>query len=118
LHACLTRRDCEGRERGWSTPDGCGVSRWDVVGLGVAGAGVVGGGLVDGLGGAWVGGVLDGDVVDLERDAAVAGVGDVFARFEAAGDTERLALGQVVGRGVGLGFPDSHFAERWSVGGP
>jgi hypothetical protein len=58
------------------------------------------------LGGARLGAVLDRDVVDLERDALVAGVGGVFARVEAAGEADRLALDEVVGGGLGLAFPD------------
>jgi hypothetical protein len=42
----------------------------------------------------------------LERDALVAGAGDVLARIEAAGEAEGLALDEVLGRGGRLDLRD------------
>src|SRR4051794_41532157 len=57
-------------------------------------------------GGVWLGAVLEFDAVQLERDALVAGRGDVVAWFEAAGEADGLAFDEVRGGGVRLGFPD------------
>jgi hypothetical protein len=53
---------------------------------------VVGDRLGGAFGGASLRAVLEGDVVELERDPAIAGVGDVLARIEASGEVNRLAL--------------------------
>jgi hypothetical protein len=45
--------------------------------------------------------VLDVDTVQLERDAVLAGVGDVFARREASGEADGLGLYEVLGGGRG-----------------
>jgi hypothetical protein len=84
-------------------PAGRGGSERDVVGVGAVGrlgprqAGLVAAGL---------GPVFDVDAVQLERDAVLAGVGDVFARFEASGEADGLALDEVLGGGRGLRLPD------------
>jgi hypothetical protein len=51
--------------------------------------------------------------VQLERDAVLAGVGDVFARREASGEADGLGLYEVLGGGRGLGLPD----DQVQVGG-
>ena len=66
-----------------------GPSERDVVRIGRVGDG--GHGLAR-LSAARLGSVFEVDGVQLERDPVVAGVGDVLARFEAAGEADGLAL--------------------------
>jgi hypothetical protein len=51
-------------------------------------------------------GDLDAVIEDLEREPLIAGAGDELAWFEAPGEADRLAFGQVLGGGFGLRFPD------------
>jgi hypothetical protein len=63
------------------------------------------------VGAARLGPILDGDVVDLEREALLAAAGRVCAGDEARW-ADRLPLDEVLGGGVGLAFPDDQVDEQ------